>query len=98
MSELRDLLGGQLAQSNSIREAIRDELDAINKYNTYMANSEDERVIKVFADIRDEEKVHVGELLKILYLVEPDLNTHLTEGEGEVDELVAQANEALGSK
>lgn len=96
MSELRELLGMQESQSTAIREAIRDELDAVNKYNKYISESISPDVIKVLSDIRDEEKVHIGELLRILTIVEPQEEGFHAEGKQEVDDLVVQARTAIG--
>lgn len=50
----------------SLREDLRGELDAINQYQEHIDEIDDEEVKKVLAHIRDDEKEHVAELIKVI--------------------------------
>jgi rubrerythrin len=64
----------------AIRQDIAAELDAINLYQAHIDASDDERARKVLAHVRDEEKTHVGELLALLKVLDPDAQKLLDEG------------------
>lgn len=90
MSNLRRELqkGSSRDEALFIREAIIDELEAINNYEKYIESSDNEEVREVLRDIRDEEKVHVGELIKLLSIVNPKEADLIIEGSEEVRELL----------
>lgn len=46
----------------------------------------------MIADIRDEEKAHVGELMTLLRYLDPEEAEHFAEGEQEVKEMLEQLN------
>lgn len=71
-----------------IRKDIIDELEAINQYDLHYRMTDDPVAKKVFADIRDEEKVHVGELFTLLAYIEPEDAKFLAKGEEEVKEFI----------
>lgn len=56
----------------AIREKINEENEAINSYLSLVPHIADTEIKRVIEDIANEEKVHVGELQKILYSVDPD--------------------------
>ena len=56
----------------AIREKINEENDAINSYLSLVSHIDDYLIAGVIKDIANEEKVHVGELQKILYELDPD--------------------------
>ena len=64
----------------AIREKINEENDAINSYLSLVPHIDDYSISNVIKDIANEEKVHVGELQKILY--ELDLDELKKEKEG----------------
>jgi len=70
----------------AIRDAIIAEEQAINQYETIVDSTQDERVKEVLQDIANEEKVHVGELQRLLALMLDDEQDFLDEGAEEVDE------------
>jgi len=76
-----------------IRQDIAAELDAINLYQAHIDATDDERAKRVLAHIRDEEKVHVGELLALLKELDPDQTTFLEEGLAEVAPLIRKDND-----
>lgn len=66
----------QIPQSKNdidlIRRAIVSELDAISLYNQIAETSDNVDVKTVLLDIAKEEKVHVGELQKLLDKLDPE--------------------------
>jgi rubrerythrin len=50
----------------ALREDLVGELDAINLYQVHIDEIDDEEVKKVLAHIRDDEKEHVAELIKVI--------------------------------
>ncbi|MCD6324617.1 MAG: rubrerythrin [Desulfurococcales archaeon] len=84
------LRGGKLGKEGvlqALRLAIIGELDAINLYMQLAEAVEDEGVRKVLADIADDEKTHVGELLALLKELDPEQAKRLASGAEEVEEL-----------
>jgi len=78
----------------AIRIDIASELEAIYLYDAHVMATDDPVAKKVLADIRDEEKEHVGELMALMRYLDPDLAQLLTNGENEVKEMM----EDLGIK
>ncbi|MDR1689164.1 MAG: ubiquinone biosynthesis protein COQ7 [Clostridiales bacterium] len=74
-----------------IRLDIAGELEAIYLYEAHARASDDKFASKVFLDIANEEKVHVGELLTLMNYLDPANADKLSEGNTEVNNL-------LGSK
>ncbi|MBQ7977468.1 MAG: ubiquinone biosynthesis protein COQ7 [Clostridia bacterium] len=75
---------------NAVREDIIGELDAINQYNSHIASTDNELARRVWTSIRDEERVHVGELLALLQHLSPDELSKLNEGRDEVREIMRE--------
>ena len=50
----------------NLREDLIDELGAINQYQEHIDETDDEEVKEVMGHIRDDEKEHVAEIIKIL--------------------------------
>ncbi|MFA7218929.1 MAG: ferritin family protein [Synergistaceae bacterium] len=71
--------------TRAIRDAIIAEEDAIKQYETVVDSTDNETVKKTLQDIADEEKVHVGELQKLLSILLPDEQELLDEGASEVE-------------
>lgn len=74
----------------AIRLNIAGELEAIYVYDAHVQATDDPVAKKVIADIRDEEKVHVGELMALLRFLDPSEAEHFAEGEGEVKEMLEE--------
>jgi len=72
--------------TRAIRDAIVAEEGAIKQYETVIDATSDENVKTVLQNIANEEKVHIGELQKLLENLLPDEEGFLTEGEQEVQE------------
>ncbi|NLM73954.1 MAG: ubiquinone biosynthesis protein COQ7 [Clostridiaceae bacterium] len=78
----------------AIRLNIAGELEAIYVYDAHIQATDDEFAKKVIADIRDEEKAHIGELMTLLRYLDPTEAEKFAEGEEEVREMM----EELGIK
>ncbi|HHV97573.1 MAG TPA: ubiquinone biosynthesis protein COQ7 [Clostridiaceae bacterium] len=76
----------------AIRLDIVGELEAIFLYDAHVQAMDDPIAKKVLADIRDEEKAHVGELMTLLRLLDPEEAKHFAEGENEVKEMLEELN------
>ncbi len=72
----------------AIRLDIAGELEAIYLYDAHVHATTDEIAKKVIADIRDEEKAHVGELMALLRILDPKEAEFFAEGESEVKEML----------
>lgn len=82
----RKITNEELIQA--IRLDIAGELEAIFIYDAHVKATDDLRAKKVIADIRDEEKAHVGELMALLRILDPREAELFEEGQQEVLELL----------
>ena len=91
-----ELLKGSSLSGDAVAQAIRlaiiGELDAINLYLQLAEVISDERIRGVLKEIAEEEKVHVGELLEVLKLVDEEQVKALARGREEVKELVGSGS------
>jgi rubrerythrin len=76
--------------TQAVRLDIANELEAIFIYDSHVQATDDQLAKKVLADIRDEEKAHVGELLTLLKHLDSTLAANLTSGESEVAKMMKQ--------
>jgi rubrerythrin len=74
----------------AIRLDIAGELEAIYVYDAHVMATDDPVAKKVIADIRDEEKTHVGELFTLLRKLDPREAELFEEGAEEVKELLEE--------
>ena len=74
----------------AVRLDIAGELEAIFIYDAHAKATDDLRAKKILEDIRDEEKVHVGELMALLKILDPNEGAFFEEGTQEVRELMEQ--------
>lgn len=79
--------------TRALRDAIIAEEGAIKQYETVVDATDNEKVKEILQDISNEEKVHVGELQKLLNDLLPDEEELLENGEGEVDDSVGTVDE-----
>ncbi len=84
----RKLTKEELIQA--VRLDISGELEAIYLYDAHVQATDNEIAKKVIADIRDEEKAHVGELMTLLRILDPQEAEHFVSGEDEVKELLEE--------
>ena len=74
----------------AIRFMVAAEYEAIGLY-TQLADSVDcDKVKAVLADIADEERVHVGEFLRLLYELDPKEKEFYENGAEEVNEILEE--------
>lgn len=77
---------------NELIEAIRQdligELEAINQYQRHIDGTDNETAIKILTDIKNEEQVHVGELLTLLAFLDENFAGYIQQGEDEVKNLL----------
>lgn len=75
-----------------ILENIVGEIDAIKLYDKAIEESSDAHVIEVLTSIRDEEKVHIGELIYLALEVSPELASKFLDGCKEAKELIGSVS------
>lgn len=73
---------------NALRLDIAGELEAIFLYDAHIQATDDPAAKAVLADIRDEEKAHVGELTTLMHYLDPKEAAAFFEGESEVKEML----------
>ena len=64
----------------AIRLCISDEYDAIKRYTQLAESINNKKVSDILTNISNEEKVHVGEFLKILKELSPDEDFYYNKG------------------
>ncbi len=74
----------------AIRLDIAGELEAIFLYDAHVLATDDALAKTVLADIRDEEKAHIGELMTLLRHLDPKEAEHFLSGEDEVHEMMQE--------
>jgi len=72
----------------ALRHDIAGELEAIFLYDAHYHATDDPVAKEVLGDIRDEEKVHVGELITLMRYLDPKEAAFFLEGEEEVHEML----------
>lgn len=71
--------------TRAIRDAIIAEEGAIKQYELVVDATDNSDAKKVLQSVADEEKIHVGELQKLLAKLLPDEEKHLEKGADEVE-------------
>ena len=74
----------------AIRFMIAAEYEAIQLYMQLAESTDNALAIDVLKDIADEERVHAGEFLRLLYELAPDEARFYAEGAKEVEEEIAK--------
>jgi rubrerythrin len=92
----RKLTKEELIQA--VRLDIAGELEAIYLYDAHVQATDNEIAKKVISDIRDEEKAHVGELMTLLRILDPQEAEHFISGEQEVKEMLAELEASAKTK
>ncbi len=73
----------------AVRVDIAGELEAIMAYDAHAMATDDPRAKAILYSIRDEERQHVGELLHLMEILDPQEAQFLAKGKQEVDQLLA---------
>jgi rubrerythrin len=76
----------------AVRFAVAAEFEAIQLYIQIAESSSNELAMAVMKDIADEETVHAGEFLKLLYELNPSEEKRYRKGFGEVQEIIEKIN------
>lgn len=80
----------------AVRQAVIAEHDAVAQYTLQAEATDDAFVRKVLLDIANEERVHIGELSRLLEYLTEDEDKYMQDGRREVDdaakELVHEGN------
>lgn len=84
----RKLSNAELMQA--IRLDIAGELEAIYLYESHYLATDDPAAKAVLADIRDEEKTHMGELITLMRYLDPRETDFFLSGESEVKEMLEE--------
>jgi rubrerythrin len=88
LANSRKLTGEELIRA--IRFMVAAEYEATQMY-VQLAESTDNKLAKaVLKDIADEERVHAGEFLKLLFVLAPEETTLYAKGAKEVEEMELQ--------
>ncbi len=74
----------------AIRFMVSAEYEAIQLYMQLAESTDHELAKKVLVDIADEERVHAGEFLRLLYELAPDEKDFYAEGFEEVEDLMKE--------
>lgn len=82
----RKMTNAELMQA--LRLDIAGELEAIYLYEAHYLATDDPAAKAVLADIRDEEKAHMGELITLMRYLDPRETELFLGGEGEVKEML----------
>lgn len=75
---------------NAVRQDIVGELEAIYLYDAHAQATDDIRAKKILEDIRDEEREHVGELMTLLNILDPNEARLFANGKEEVKEMMEE--------
>lgn len=81
---------------NNLRTDLQDELTAIKGYDTHADMAENLGFLdaaRILRDIRDEEKVHVGEILEVMKKYDENFSKSILEGRGEAEEILQKVEE-----
>ena len=72
----------------AIRFMVAGEYEATQMYMQLAESTDNKLAAAVLKDIADEERVHAGEFLRLLYELAPEEKTHYAKGAGEVEEIM----------
>ena len=81
----------------TIRYFIAAEYEAIQLYMQLAESIEDDLAIKVLKDIADEERVHVGEFMRLLIHLSPEEEKLYKKGAQEVEEMMKETESESAS-
>jgi rubrerythrin len=72
----------------AIHQMIATEHEAVHLYTQLADSTDNKDVKKVMNDVANEEKVHIGEFLKLLFRLDPKEKDYYKEGFKEVDKML----------
>jgi rubrerythrin len=74
----------------AVRFLVAAEYEAVQMYMQLAESVDNAFAQAVLKDIADEERVHAGEFIKLLYHLSPDEERHYAKGAKEVEEILAE--------
>jgi rubrerythrin len=74
----------------AIRLDLSAEQEAVHLYMAHAEATDNPLARKVFIDIANEERVHIGEFARLLSILTGDEDMHLAKGASEVDEMALE--------
>jgi rubrerythrin len=91
-----DLTEDELVRA--IRVGIKAEIDAVHLYDMIAESTDNEKVAKIMRDVAKEERVHIGEFLRLIQEIYPQEMKDYNEGAAEAEELFGNeySNESRG--
>ena len=72
----------------AIRFSLAAEFEAIQLYMQLAESTDNKLAVKVLKDVADEERVHIGEFLRLLHELAPDEEKFYTKGAKEVEDMI----------
>ncbi len=91
LAENRKLTEAELIRS--IRFVVAAEYEAVQLYMQLAESIDNQLAIEVLKDVADEERVHAGEFLRLLYEIAPDEERLYQDGFNEVEEEIAKLSQ-----
>lgn len=88
LNKTKNYGASDLTTLNNLRADIIGELDAISQYEQHITQTSNENVKKIYQSIADEEKIHVGELMNMLFKLSPISYEQFMKGMKESNELI----------
>jgi len=82
----------------AVRFMVAAEYEAVQLYMQLAESTDNGLVQAVMKDVADEERVHAGEFLKLLYHLAPDEEKFYTEGFAEVEEMMEKLQKTCTKK
>jgi rubrerythrin len=82
----------------AVRFMVSAEYEAVQLYMQLAESTDNKLVQAVMKDVADEERVHAGEFLKLLYHLAPDEEKFYAEGFGEVEEMMEELQKSCKDK
>ena len=82
----------------AVRFMVAAEFEAVQLYMQLAESTDNMLVQAVMKDVADEERVHAGEFLKLLYHLAPDEEKFYAEGFREVDEMMEELQKSCKDK
>jgi len=72
----------------AVRFVVASEYEVTQLYNQLAESTDNKLAIAIFKDIANEERVHAGEFLRLLYELAPDEKKFYADGAAEVEEKI----------
>lgn len=72
----------------NLRTDLKGELDAINLYQKHIDETDNPTLKKIWTSIMEEEKVHVGELTKVINEQDPKEEELFDDGQSEAEDML----------